>query len=262
MSYPIILCEDQLIQLNQLDTIIKNFILFHNDLFQVVLKSQSPFEVLDYMKKFEPRQGIYFLDIDLNAQINGIQLAEAIRKKDVLAKIIFVTTHDEMMPITIKKRIEALGFVEKTPDLEKYRAEIVELLLLAQERIDSIKNEQHQSFTFSVGSQVFTLDLNEVYFIESSDLPHRVILFSKNGEYEFYKKLSELEKNYPTLCRVNRSCLANLKTAKEIDFKSRKIYFDFDMDLVRYFSIGKANKIKDFIKNKNNITEEDSPESG
>ena len=30
MSYPIILCEDQIIQLNQLERIIDNFILFHD----------------------------------------------------------------------------------------------------------------------------------------------------------------------------------------------------------------------------------------
>ncbi len=35
MSYPIILCEDQIIQLNQLERIIGNFILFHDKVFNL-----------------------------------------------------------------------------------------------------------------------------------------------------------------------------------------------------------------------------------
>ena len=45
MSYPIIICEDQIVQLNQLETIVQNFILFHSDIFQLSLKTQSPTEV-------------------------------------------------------------------------------------------------------------------------------------------------------------------------------------------------------------------------
>ncbi|WP_435391160.1 hypothetical protein [Enterococcus faecium] len=52
MSYPIILCEDQIIQLNQLERIIDNFILFHDKVFKIVLKTQSPLEVKKYLKQF------------------------------------------------------------------------------------------------------------------------------------------------------------------------------------------------------------------
>ncbi|MGX6994352.1 DNA-binding response regulator, partial [Vagococcus penaei] len=61
MGYPIVICEDQVVQLNQLETIIQNFILFHNSLFQINLKTQSPIEVENYLETFNPMQGIYFL---------------------------------------------------------------------------------------------------------------------------------------------------------------------------------------------------------
>ncbi|HGF7618053.1 TPA: response regulator, partial [Enterococcus faecium] len=148
MSYPIILCEDQIIQLNQLERIIDNFILFHDEVFKIVLKTQSSLEVKKYLKQFRPKQGIYFLDIDLNHEVNGIELAEVIRKYDVQAKIIFTTTHDEMLPVTIKRRVETLGFVTKDQTLDEYRNQIVELLLLAQERIDATKQVTNQAFVF------------------------------------------------------------------------------------------------------------------
>lgn len=246
MSYPIILCEDQIIQLNQLERIIDNFILFHDDLFKIVLKTRSPLEVEKYLRQFRPVHGIYFLDIDLNHEINGIDLAEKIRSLDVQAKIIFITTHDEMLPLTIKRRVETLGFVIKDQLFDDYRSEIVELLLLAQERIDATQTSKKQAFIFSIGSQTFTIDLNDIYFIEASKLPHRLTLWMNGGQYEFYGKISEIEKKYPMLTKINRSCVANLANAREIDFKKRLVYFE--SDLIRTFSIGKAQKIKEKLK--------------
>lgn len=246
MTYPIIICEDQIIQLNQLETIIQNFILFHSKLFSIQLKTQSPIEVEKYLDKFHPKHGVYFLDIDLNHATNGIDLAEKIREKDVQAKIIFITTHDEMIPLTIQRRVETLGFVTKDQTLENYRAEIIELLTLAQQRIDATRVDQDRAFLFSIGSQSFTIDMQDIYFIEPSSLPHRVALITKNGHYEFYGKLSDLEERYSQLFRVSRNCLANLQQVKEFDFKSRKLYFEPEVS--RNYSIGKAQKIKERLK--------------
>lgn len=246
MTYPIIICEDQIMQLNQLETIIQNFILFHSDLFSIQLKTQSPTEVEKYLEKFQPKHGIYFLDIDLKHAMTGIDLAEKIRKRDVQAKIIFITTHDEMIPLTIQRRVETLGFVTKDQPLETYRAEIIELLDLAQERIDATRVDQEKAFSFSIGSQTFTIDMQEIYFIEPSELPHRVTLSTKNGQYEFYGKLNDLEEHYPQLFRVSRNCLANLQQVKEVDFKSRRLYFEPEVS--RNYSVGKAKKIKETFK--------------
>lgn len=246
MTYPIIICEDQIMQLNQLETIIQNFILFHSELFNIQLKTQSPTEVEKYLEKFHPKHGIYFLDIDLNHAMTGIDLAEKIRERDVQAKIIFITTHDEMIPLTIQRRVETLGFVTKDQPLETYRAEIIELLALAQERIDATRVDQEKAFSFSIGSQTFTIDMQEIYFVEPSELPHRVVLSTKNGQYEFYGKLNDLEEHYPQLFRVSRNCLANLQQVKEFDFKSRRLYFEPEVS--RNYSVGKTKKIKEALK--------------
>ncbi|TWW12467.1 DNA-binding response regulator [Dellaglioa algida] len=246
MTYPIVLCEDQIVQLNQLEIIVQNYILFHNDLFEIQLKTQGPTEVIEYLEKFNPKQGIYFLDIDLENSIDGIDLAEKIRESDVQAKIIFVTTHNEMLPLTIQRRVEALGFILKDQPLDDYRAEIAELLTLARQRIDATRDSQRRAFVFSIGSQTFSIDRQDIYFIEPSNLPHRVCLNTKNGRYEFYGNLNDLEEKYLCLFRINRNCLVNLKNITEIDFKSREI--SFGIELSRQFSKGKANKIKNLLK--------------
>lgn len=246
MSYPIIICEDQLIQLQQLETIIQNYLLFHDDPFEISLKTQDPAEVIQYLQQFQPKSGVYFLDIDLNHKIDGIDLAETIRNADPQAKIIFITTHEELAPLTLKRRVEALGFITKDQQLDDYRAEIMELLALAQERITAAKSDQGQNFTFSIGTQTFNLDLAEVLFLEPSSIPHRVILHTINGQYEFYGKLQELEKTYPTLFRASRSCLVNIKNIREVDFASRSLYFTHELS--RTFALGKAKKLREKLE--------------
>ncbi|MDD0851214.1 hypothetical protein PTB14_12410 [Enterococcus faecalis] len=98
-----------------------------------------------------------------------------------------------MMPLTIHRRVETLGFVTKDQSFESYRAEIVELLILAQKRIGASRNKKNQVFVFSIGSQTFTLDIQEICFVEPFSLPHRLILHTLNGQYEFYEKLTSLE---------------------------------------------------------------------
>lgn len=245
MSYPIVICEDEAIQLHQLNDLMENYILFHNE-FHVALQASNPDAVVDFLEKEAPQNGIYFLDIDLKAQINGIQLAQIIRQTDVQAEIIFVTTHDELAPLTLKRKVAALDFIEKDQPLDDYRQEIYDTLDYAKELIDKTRNVQHKGFSFEVGSQVYNLDRSEVIFLEASDIPHRLNLISTNGRFEFYGKLTELEAKYDFLFRISRSCLINPENIQHVDFSIRKIRF---LDgSTRKFSIGKSKKLKQVIQ--------------
>lgn len=246
MSYPIIMCEDNQIQLQQLDKLVENYILFHSDLFKVELEASNPQQVIDYLDKSEPKNGIYFLDIDLKAEIDGIQLAAIIRKKDVQAEIIFVTTHDELAPLTLKRKVAALDFIEKDQSLDDYRQEIYDTLDYAKKIIDETRTVQKKGFSFEVGSQVYNLDKSEVIFLEASDIPHRLNLDSTNGKFEFYGKLTELEKKYPFLFRISRSCLINPENIHHVDFSIREV--GFSDGTTQKFSIGKSKKLKNIIQ--------------
>lgn len=246
MSYPIIICEDNQIQLQQLNKLIENYILFHSNLFKVELQASKPQQVVNYLNEAEPQRGIYFLDIDLQTDIDGIQLAEIIRQKDVQAEIIFVTTHDELAPLTLKRKVAALDFIEKDQPLDDYRQELYETLDYAKQIIDETRTVQKKGFSFEVGSQVYNLDKSEVIFLESSDIPHRLNLISTNGQFEFYGKLTELEKKYPFLFRISRSCLINPENIHHVDFSIREV--GFSDGSTKKFSIGKSKKLKKIIQ--------------
>ncbi|WP_261807240.1 response regulator transcription factor [Lapidilactobacillus luobeiensis] len=246
MGYPIIICEDQTDQRQQIVTIIQNYLLFHHDQFRLVLQTPEPSAVQQYLRQSHVKQGIYFLDIDLRQQIDGIQLATEIRAADPQAKIIFTTAHTELLPLTLKRRVEALGFIDKAQAPESYRAEVVELLTLAQRRLDATLIDAQRAFVFSVGSQVFTLDFQDVLFVEAAAQPHRLTLRTRFGQYEFYGKLAEIGAAYPDLMKVSRSCLINPENIFAVDFKTRQI--SFPAAVTRPFALGKVHQLREYLR--------------
>ena len=91
----IYICEDNRKQLDLFTGYINDTILIESLDMHVVLGTSDPNEVL---KKIEGSQnmGIFFLDIDLKSTINGLTLAQKIRKIQPRCYIIFITSHSEM----------------------------------------------------------------------------------------------------------------------------------------------------------------------
>ena len=104
---PILICEDIAQQRQQITAIIENYVLMEELDMQVALATDDPFQILEYLKRNPNRAGIYFLDIDLNDKMNGIELAAQIRAYDDIGKIIFVTSHADLAPVTFQYKVEA-----------------------------------------------------------------------------------------------------------------------------------------------------------
>lgn len=246
MSYPIIICEDNPVQLKQVEKTITNYLLFHEGNFDIKLATQSPDDVIYYLSKNKVSNGIFLLDIDLNHTVNGIELAVQIRQSCVDAKIIFITTHDELMPLTLQRKVEPLGFIAKDQALDVFRDEILELLISAKERNDKANTDKNQSFNFSIANQTFSINKDEILSIETSAIPHKIVLYTIDEQHEFYDKLSEISAKHPELFKISRSCLINLDNIETVNHHDREITFTNGM--TRYYSIGKSKKLKNAMK--------------
>ena len=251
MRYPIILCEDSPQQLDKLTETIQNYILFHENQFKLEYSSNNPHDIQNYIEENDIQKGIYFLDIDLSSDINGIDLSQWIRNYDVMAKIIFVTTHTEMAPLTLKRQVEALGFITKD-EYEQMRDEIFQNLKLAYQRMEqtALEDESAKTLAFKIGSETLNFEVKDIILIESSDRAHRVKLITKNGEFEFFNNLNKLEEQTKFL-KVSRSLLINLQNIQKVDYKLRVIYFVNNCQ--RPFSLSKVKVLKKALQDKNEI---------
>ena len=109
------ICEDDKSQRDQYSKIIQDIIAIENLDFKVEMISEDPRKVLEHVKNVKGQgSGIYFLDIELKVDdLNGIILAQEIRKYDPRGFVVFVTTHSEMTLLTFKYNVEAMDYIIK-----------------------------------------------------------------------------------------------------------------------------------------------------
>ena len=100
----IYICEDDLKQLERITKAVQNTIVIEELDMKVEIASRDPFEIIEHIED-DAGTGIYFLDVELNANIDGIELASRIRNFDPRGFIIFITTHPELSYLTFKYRV-------------------------------------------------------------------------------------------------------------------------------------------------------------
>ena len=116
----IYICEDNKKQLSLFTGYIRDAVLIENLDMQIVLAPSDPDEILEGMKA-SSNMGVFFLDIDLKSRINGLTLAQEIRKLQPRCFIIFITSHSEMGFLTFQYKVEPLDFIIKssTEDIKR-----------------------------------------------------------------------------------------------------------------------------------------------
>lgn len=90
------ICEDEIPQLDFIQKSIQRSILIHNLDLTITAASSNPYDILNAARS-SVQTGIYFLDIVLNSDMDGLTLAQEIRKIDSRGFIVFITSHSEML---------------------------------------------------------------------------------------------------------------------------------------------------------------------
>ncbi|MFR2689320.1 MAG: response regulator, partial [Enterococcus faecium] len=91
----IFVCEDDGAFRLKLAKMIQNYLMMQDYDIKFQMDTSDPEVLLSYIRS-NKTEGIYFLDIDLSSNMNGINLAATIREYDPLAKIIFVTSYTDL----------------------------------------------------------------------------------------------------------------------------------------------------------------------
>ena len=216
-------CEDNQNQRDKLTKIIENIILIENYDIDLGLSTSDPYELIDNIKGTS-NTGIYFLDVDLHCDINGIQLAEKIRKYDPRCFIIFITTHAEMSYLTFVYKVEAMDYIIKD-NYNNIRQRISECINNALNKYSIKSSELQKIFSIKVEDKIINIDYNDILFFETSSTIHKVVLHSLNRQVEFYSKMKEVSNSLDErFIRCHNSFIINKDKIKELDKKNRIAY--------------------------------------
>lgn len=220
----IFVCEDNDVQRRNIVEIIQNTVLIEELDMQLVLDAGDPYVLLEKVRTSQST-GVYFLDIDLSSNMNGMKLAQQIRLYDPRGFIIFITAHSELSYMTFQYRVEAMDFVLKDNPAEA-KVKIRECLLNAMERYTLQTNRTHKVYTIEINGRKISVDYDDILFFETSGNIHKLILHGKDRQIEFSGTMKELADTLGSdFVRCHRSFLVNKKNIKEVDAKNRILYF-------------------------------------
>lgn len=218
----IYVCEDNIQQRESFSKFIEDIIVIENLDMHLELSTEDPYAIIDHIKHRQP-SGLYFLDVDLNSDINGIKLAEQIRQYDPRGFIVFVTTHSEMSYLTFVYRVEAMDYIIKD-DYLNIKTRIHQCILDAYKKHSTGKKENNRVFTVRTDERIINVEYENILFFETSKKIHKIILHAKNRQVEFYGQIKDIEESLSEpFVRVHKSYLVNKDNIEEINKLSRKI---------------------------------------
>ena len=217
----VIICEDNPQQQKMIYTRLRNYALINHPSVEFVLVASNAEEILKFIET--NNADCFFLDIELGEGSNGLQLAAEIRKKDLLSSIIFVTDYSEVLKLTFKYKIAALDYILKRTD-EDFSDQLIGALESAIQRYKQLGTTRNiDFFQVKIGELIKNIPYENIYYFETSANIHKIILSEKNGVYEFYGKLKDIEQIHPNFFRCHKSFVINLQYVVQIDKKEKYV---------------------------------------
>jgi len=221
MIMSIFICEDNIKQRSHIEMIVSDYAAVKDCDVELALSTGDPTVLLKHLEANPHQNTLYFLDVDLQHEINGIILASEIRKHDAFGKIVFVTTHAELSHLTFRYRLEAMDYIIK--DNQKDIAKrIKECMEIAHKQYLS-RTLQKEHYQVKTSDGVRNIALDEIMFFESHHISHKLILHARNKRIEFYGSLSDVTGIGSDFFRCHKSFVVNIKNVKYINKTKREV---------------------------------------
>ena len=184
----------------------------------------NPYDILEMVKK-RKEPAIYFLNVFFETDINGIQLGAKLREYDELGVIVYITQHIELLYLSYIYKVEALDYILKN-DVKNLEERVESCLERADKKL-GFDNVEMKKIKVKQGDIVFSISIDDIFYFETSEKPHRIILHKKEEKLEFVGNLKSLEMSIGTdFFRCHKSYLINKSKVKEINIKEKTVLMD------------------------------------
>lgn len=215
----VFICEDDVHTKGKITECVKTHITANGLFMEVALATVSPEEVLRYRQE-NAVDGLYFFDMELSADINGLQLAEKIRKLDPRGFIVFITSHADRSHLTFKYKIEAMDYITKT--VTNIDERICACIDNAYDLYTTKPSPLHNKFVIkNSDSRYVSLERSEILYFEAAG-GHMIYVYFEGGRYLFWGNLSEINDSLGSdFYRCHKSVLVNLSKITEVKIEKK-----------------------------------------
>lgn len=223
-----VLCDDNINVLNKFSKML-NLIFVNNNLDGYVsLASPDANEVLNFIK--HNNVDVIILDIDLQSNISGLDLAQQIRNINKKIYIIFATAHLEYLILAYK--CKTFDYLTKPISLNNLESTILRLFN------DVCSDTTNASF-IKINNRNTIINADSICYIEKDNM--KLIFKSNSTDYSVYSSFNKIQPTLPpNFIRCHKSYIANIHHIEKIH--EATIHFDKTDKLKCY--IGQAYRKK------------------
>ena len=232
MKYKIAICDDDISQVDFLESILTPWLKIKNILADIKKYSSAKSFLFDY--ESEKDFDILLLDIEM-PEINGIKLAKTVRKENHSLQIIFITGFYDYFSDGFD--VSALHYLIKPVDEGK-------LFPVLDKAINNLKYRQ-RSVLINTQDADIKIPLSDIIYIEAENV--FINIHTVNGVYRTRTPLTKFYENLDdSFLKVHRSFIVSLSYVKKITKKdltlisgdivpiSRGMYETVHSALIRY----------------------------
>ena len=223
MNFNIVICEDDSTQRWRMERLVCDCIAAKEYDMKLALSTASPFAVLDYLEAHPGQSGLYFLDVDLRHQMNGLSLAARIREIDAWASIVFVTTHAESLPLIFRHKLEAMDYIVKDRPQEMPAHVHACIDKVYHQRCREDSPSETGSYPITDGSRTRLIPFSDILFFTAHAAPPKMVLHLENSQINFYGSMEEHTDISPDFFRSHKSFVVNLRNIERVDLKAKQI---------------------------------------
>ena len=241
-----VLCDDNLNIVKKLKEMLEILFIKNEIDAKIAFYSDKPEKILEYEK--ENIVDVLILDINLNSNISGIDIAKEIRKRNKKVYIIFSTGHLEYSLIAYS--VKTFDYLPKPLTMERLEVTLNRLL-------DDLSNNSNRKFIKLNNKTI--INENEINYIKKDGM--KLIFCTGSGNYETYSSFSKIEALLPdNFVRCHKSYIANTDSIQNINTNDNTIHFNNDL----YCDIGPKykNNLMEVFKNGNISNNLDSINNG
>ena len=196
-----VLCDDSIPSLKRLSKMLESIFIRNNIEAKIGLCASTPQETLEYIENH--KVDVLFLDIHLNSNLNGCDVADLIRKKNKNIYIIFLTGHLEYALLAYKYK--TFDYLPK-PIIDERLEETV-LRLMDDIAIDTSK-------FIKINNSKTLINANDINYIKKDGM--KLVFCTSKENYETYSSFSKFQTCLPeNFVRCHKSYIVNINNVKK-----------------------------------------------
>ena len=196
-----VLCDDSIPSLKRLTKMLESIFINNNIEANIGFCASTPHEVLEYTSS--NKVDVLFLDINLNSNLTGCDVADLVRKKNKNIYIIFLTGHLEYALLAYKYK--TFDYLPKPIIDERLEETILRL-------VEDMSEEKPQFIKLNNNKTI--INANDINYIKKDGM--KLVFCTSNKNYETYSSFSKFETCLPeNFVRCHKSYIVNINNVKQ-----------------------------------------------